>query len=747
MPEFPDLPDIESHEDGDNYARIIAIVIVLTTLLGGTTALLQAEAVRRDDEAAVRAERLTAQSLGARVKAQSGAEVQYQRFQLAETQRRRAANARQLALFANTDTQAQNQAMKRWQRIAKRTDEGTKRIAKDLGFEPITEQSADGPEQDPAFPDRYFARYTRESILLDALRDGANAEGDRAEEQFTAYAVSLTLFAVAVFLFGYSLTPAGSRQRKLFAATAGTFVVAGTIWAAYTAIDGPEVKSEQAAEEYADGAIAMRTLDYEGAIEHFDKAISLRDDYARAYADRANARAALDSPNPNSVSITGDTDSIKQNISDLEKATELDKDSAPYKMSLGSNLFLLGIFEDDESKIEEGLELTREGKVAFESSPFGEYNEAAMLLALGRTGEAEEHYDAAVQRTLYLDIEKKEKRDNIVQRAQFVSGAFTDLELILKMRGEEVADDVRAIKERIITPLSAEALPPLPAESKDGTYPDQAERVDGPAPKLSDITVTPQPANVEWLAGSVENIHGAKDRIYQVWYHENPLTDSWAAENPVTGEVLSNELKVTAEGNPFLRRSYLANTRPPTCLPEGKWRVEIYVNGRFAGEGEGETVFPELKTAQARDLSMATCIPTDWETSSENQLPGLVRGWTSKEGSQGAFLWVINEGILDTGDLSEQRAKQLLDIVLPVFEFSFPAAVDASEPNAAPFMGLGGETVKTYRLKNGGGMLAGLGFTDDGEVVVGYAFGEFDDDGQFLVGDTVDRVFSAFSQY
>ena len=111
-------------------------------------------------------------------------------------------SARQLALFANTDTRTQQMEQRRWLRIAKRTEDGTARMAKALGFEPITQQAADGPENDPAFPNRYFTKYTRESIYLDALRDGANAEGDRAEEQFTAYAVSLTLFAVVLTWIG-----------------------------------------------------------------------------------------------------------------------------------------------------------------------------------------------------------------------------------------------------------------------------------------------------------------------------------------------------------------------------------------------------------------------------------------------------------------------------------------------------------------------------------------------------------------
>ena len=258
--------------------------------------------------------------------------------------------------------------------------------------------------------------------------------------------------------------------------------------------------------------------------------------------------------------------------------------------------------------------------------------------------------------------------------------------------------------------------------------------------------MTPSPSSIEWLAGAVENLDVEKDRVYTVWYHEDPTTGAWAADPSVTGEAQEEEIAVTAEGENFIRRSYLAATNPPTCMPEGNWRAEIYVNGRFAGGGKSATQFPDLEAAQARDLAMATCIPPDWELS-ENQAPGLVRGWTNKEGTEGAYLWVINEGILDTGNQSENRAKEVLDAVLPAFEFTLPSPPRQGETNASPFMGLAGETVKTYQLEKGGGMLAGIGFTEDGETVVGYAFGDFDDNEDFYVGEAVDRVFESFSQY
>jgi hypothetical protein len=89
----------------------------------------------------------------------------------------------------------------------------------------------------------------------------------------------------------------------------------------------------------------------------------------------------------------------------------------------------------------------------------------------------------------------------------------------------------------------------------------------------------------------------------------------------------------------------------------------------------------------------------------------------------------------------------VLDAVLPAFEFTLPSPPGQGESNASPFMGLTGETVKTYRLEGGGGMLAGIGFTEDGETVVGYAFGDFDENEDFYVGEAVDRVFESFSQY
>ena len=734
MPDFPDLPEIEASEDRDGYARLIAAVTVVTTLLAAVTAVLQAESGRRDDETSMRAERLSARALGERLDAQAGAESQYERFQLAQIQRRRAVSAYQLKRFRGSDRRRNALAEARWRRIAAATESSTARLARDLGFDPITVRSAYGPERDPAFPARYFSRHARGSIYFEALKDGANAEGDRAERQTSAYAVSLTLFAVAVFLFGYSLTPQGRRRAKLFAGTAAVFVLGSSTWTAATAIDAPERRPDEAAAAYADGVTAIETHEYQSAIAHFDRAIDLHDDYAQAYAGRASARVAVDARNPSSAATT------RQIVSDLERALELDEGSATYQIDLGVQLFRLGLAENDDEKLERALELTRLGKVAFDSFPDGDYNEAAILLALGRTAEARARYDEAVGKTRFLDAAEEEERDDRVQRTEFVSAALTDLELIRHASGDELAGEIRAIKERIITPISAAAKP---WEGSRDEAPPQSERVKRRAVRLARVRVLVDPAGPQWKARAPE-LDLAKDRIYTVWYHRNPFTGSWTAAPAVSGERTTHE-SGGRDGGVFLTRYYIGNTLPPECTPEGEWRAEIYVNGRYAGSGTGSAKYPKVRTVRAPDIGVATCVPMRWRPAGRSL--GLTRGWVSRDGESGVFIWSLNKGTLDTGSRSAHSNDRLLvKLVKRLVEPKLPARIARSRYYDDPFMGLDGETARIYWLKGGGtDMEAGLGFRDSGELVLGYAFGPATSEDRF--SEAVTRTFYSFTLY
>ncbi len=95
------------------------------------------------------------------------------------------------------------------------------------------------------------------------------------------------------------------------------------------------------------------------------------------------------------------------------------------------------------------------------------------------------------------------------------------------------------------------------------------------------------------------------------------------------------EVSVTADpgfdetdGQLFQLSRYTGAVLPADCLPEGSYRVELYVNGRLAAEASTTTDFGDLDAFMARDLTMAFCHPSDW-VRREDRLPGLIDGFQS----------------------------------------------------------------------------------------------------------------------
>jgi hypothetical protein len=69
------------------------------------------------------------------------------------------------------------------------------------------------------------------------------------------------VFGIAVFLFGFSLTPEGRRRGRLFAGTAGALAVAGAINAGAASLRETAVAPDAAAASYAHGMVALEAED------------------------------------------------------------------------------------------------------------------------------------------------------------------------------------------------------------------------------------------------------------------------------------------------------------------------------------------------------------------------------------------------------------------------------------------------------------------------------------------------------
>jgi hypothetical protein len=178
-------------------------------------------------------------------------------------------------------------------------------------------------------------------------------------------------------------------------------------------------------------------------------------------------------------------------------------------------------------------------------------------------------------------------------------------------------------------------------------------------------------------------------------------------------------------GRLFHLSSYTAAVTPPDCLPPGSYRVELFVNGRLAAQGQGNADFGEFDAFMARDLTMAFCRPSDWERR-EDRMAGLIDGYQSPDGTFGAYVARYNlPGSLRNID---DVTSQMEDLTVTAFADWFPgepAYDEASGTTDSYFMGLTSSAWRWYDYA-GGSVRVGAGVTADGAVLVGMVYGPTD---------------------
>ena len=192
------------------------------------------------------------------------------------------------------------------------------------------------------------------------------------------------------------------------------------------------------------------------------------------------------------------------------------------------------------------------------------------------------------------------------------------------------------------------------------------------------------------------------------------------------------------DGRLFQLSRYTGAVLPADCLPEGSYRVELYVNGRLAAEASTTTDFGDLDAFMARDLTMAFCHPKDW-VRREDRLPGLIDGFQSADGTYGVYgaRYSVPGSLREIDDLSAQ----IEDLTLTAFPHWFPAEPtydEASGTIESYFMGLDGTAWRWYDY--GTGLVrVGAGLTDDGAVMMGMVYGPY----EWFDGTEPDRILSS----
>jgi tetratricopeptide (TPR) repeat protein len=694
----------------DRFARLIAVAAVLATLAAAVVGYLESQASKAADRADVDAQQLAVRAFSDLSRSGEQAQVQYGFFVQRQAELRRASSALEETVFGTGESQPFELERARFEKLADQTAKTARRLAASGGAPVLDRESADGPDRDGVFPARYFSKVRKEGIRLTALRDAANEEGAERGGQVASYIVMLTMLAVAVYLFGFSLTPHGRANRRLFAGVAAGLSLVAGVWALVVSVSPPERAPDEAAAAFAAGSIANGVGDYDKAVRDLDRAIELRPSFARAYQLRADAEFARGSPQPEGLISLTVPESLERAVADQEKARELGLTDVGLLNGLGFNTLLLGLEEESQDRFEEAIQLAKEAEGASPRNPIHTLNRAVAELAAGDEEAARESYRRGVEKIIFIDPERRRRRNDSFAEEGFVAGALTDLELAGDAHRDEIGDDVRHFKEYVVRSVTAHR----PLDEPQGE-----ERV----VREVEVEMTPATARVDLPAVAVDT---DSDRVSLQWYRKEGEL-GWAVLQGVSGPVEDFEWTVDPiDGSTLVRRDYLTRTDPPSCLPTAEYRVEIYVNGRLAGVGKSDPTdeLGDLTAATDTDIGYRICHPPNWRPL-ENALPGLVNGYTNADSTRGVFVARVTAGGRGGDGSAEQRGLRKLETVLGLL--SPDQAPQRGPAEEGGFAGLEGEQVRRYTFNDGDEVIrAGYGFDVNGALLTAIVFGEPD---------------------
>jgi tetratricopeptide (TPR) repeat protein len=701
-------------DGNDGLTRLVAVLIAVSTFLGGFVGFLQARASAHAGEAGERAQRLAVEAMGALSRAQQDAQVDYETFALAIEQRTRAANVRQeiLSLGTGPDAKRLELEQQRWLDLAARTEAET-----ELGVD-----SPDGPVGDPGFPTRYFSRPLVESWRLGARQDAANEAQAGWDADAASYTAAFAIIAVAVYLLGLSLTVRDRRIRTGFVAVAIGLVSTAGVLSTATALDPPRGVAEESADAYAEARLAYQTAysqaDFQAAVPLYDRVIELRPTFARSYLERSSAIFLGATPQRGGFASIAAPEALARARADLDRARELGLSSAEALGQQGFYAFVEGIQEGRQDILERSIAASRAAIAADPANPLYRYNLGVALVAAGRVAEAQEAYDRAVERTVYIDEAMTELRQEPVAEQQWVAGALTDLEIVRRHR-PELGADIDRLAAGIVGRVSSQSLQ-VPQDH---------------AVSVGPVELSLYPGELQWQA-ELTGYDPERDVITTEWLYDDPGGMGWSVLASVSGVYTPG---TSTDGREFVLVSYLGSLRAPECLPDGRYRVDIWIGGRRAATAEVDASLGGLAAYRTPDLRVALCRPGGWQPA-ETELPGFLRGTVSPEGDRGMHIFRV--GL--TGTLQEFQAvsETLMQGTVGIWGDLLPGTPTYDEARGTTheyFMGLE-RPAWQWHTYPGGQVRSAAGLADDGSLIIAMLFGPdawFEEDEPYLILDSM----------
>lgn len=672
-PNPQDMPDLMGKHDPLGDA--ITVALVLVTLFGALIAWRQANAHFEHDEATVRAEEWTVLASSQRSRANQAEQLQLGRQRLVRRDSNNAKEAFGRTIFGLGNPTLLALEARYWGERARRMALGSRR----LGRESAVEMSEIQAGVDTAFPDidlslgttapcetqpersakaavgigsprgppptdGYSAKLQREAFRMEGRRAAAAETAVRAEEQFTHYAASLALVAVALFFFGYALTKYGFRFRRSFAVLALLLTLFSAFLAAGASMDSPPKPDPAAAAAYADGQIAFERGHFQTALRDFACATRLNSHFAEAFLQQSRAFDQRGMPRDASVinESLQNRRNLRKALSYGRRARRLDPEDPQALNQIATALFVYGVTEHNRHELAQALALDRRQEAAMSSDPILALNTATTLMALGKPWQES-----------YRQAERLMAESS--QPFGYVGGALTDLDFLKASRlrdGLGVA--ARAAKEQVVTAAMASIF--------GGSDPDGTTGHGRASVSRTRLWMTPAAAYFNFKA---RGLRVDRDQVFVALYRHERL--GWQEIQPLSGPVTPARV----------RRGYRAvlwSSSPTSCLVGGKYKVELYVNGHLANVGPvlGTMVnLPHLARRRLPGMNLYLCDPGPSWHRIPHRARGLLDGFEhrSPAGREGIV-------VFDVSASGAQSSRQVLPTLLRHFSPPLPRSVE-----------------------------------------------------------------------
>jgi len=287
---------------------------------------------------------------------------------------------------------------------------------------------------------------------LAALRQQAADETSASWGQKRRLEIGIvTLVAVALTLLGLSLTVGREVRRYLIwpAALIVGVCVAGFVWV----LNRPVPHTPEAAmNAVVDGDRLYLLGDYQGAVNRYARALTIRPDYPSALQHLAPATLMANSPERNTgqnVINTSTPQAYRAAIADLNRALRVTGDDYPTLLNLGGAYFHVRDYADSAQLSQRAIDLNP-------GPPLPYMNLGLALLAEGDRSKALRTYNHAIQIIL--------SRSDPSERDQLFSAALTTLETLAIQQPHSLAM-VRQVEGALIAAESKMQFPHAPSAS------------------------------------------------------------------------------------------------------------------------------------------------------------------------------------------------------------------------------------------------------------------------------------------